>query len=163
MMPPRQNGRQQRTPASSEVSFPMTSCQRWGATYPGRHHPFPVTLRPGVLHPLDALFPPQPSELISSRFRLWDSPFEASLLPNCRTPSQTPSPPALSAGPAPFPVHEPDPVLQGFHSPEVPPKVLRFRQDPLRLPPWDCAPLRSSHPPAPSFEGPCSDPRTSNY
>lgn len=134
-----------------------------GSDLPREVPPVPVTLRPGVSHPLDALFPPQPSGPISFRFRLWGFPFEASLLPNCRTPSRTPSPHALSAGHAPFPVHMPDPVLQGIHNSKVPPKALRFRQAPLRLPPWDSSPLRFSHPAAPSFDHRCSDPPMLNY
>jgi len=138
----------------------MTFYQKWGATY-FREIPInPNTLRPGVSHPLDAFFPPRPPELISSRIRPWGSPFEALFLPNCRTPSQTPSPHAFSAGRVPFPVYAPDPMLQGIHSPEVPPKALRFRQEPLRIPPWDSSPTRLPQPVAPSFKCPSSDPLT---
>jgi hypothetical protein len=45
-----------------------------------------------VSHPLDALLPPRPAGLISSRIRPWGLPLEAFSLRWCRTPSRTPSP-----------------------------------------------------------------------
>jgi hypothetical protein len=52
----------------------------------------PVTLRPRVSHPPDALLPTRPAGLVPSRSRSWGSPFEALFLPSRRTSSRTPSP-----------------------------------------------------------------------
>jgi hypothetical protein len=42
------------------------------------------------------LLPSRPTELVSSQIRSWGSPFEAFILPWCRTPSQTPRPSRLT-------------------------------------------------------------------
>jgi hypothetical protein len=51
-----------------------------------------------VSHPLDALLPPRPARLVSSRFRSWGSP--SRLVPaRCRTPSRAPDPSGFRLGP----------------------------------------------------------------
>jgi hypothetical protein len=55
----------------------MTFSQPWRATYPGEHPCCRLRCALRVSHPPDALLPPRPAELFSSRSRLWGSPFEA--------------------------------------------------------------------------------------
>jgi hypothetical protein len=51
-----------------------------------------------VSHSLDALLPPCPAGLVSSRFHSWGFPFEASSLLRCRTASRLPQPPGFRQG-----------------------------------------------------------------
>jgi hypothetical protein len=96
--PSRQADQQNSASAPSEVFSPSTFSQKHGATYIQR---FPnrwlrCVLR--VSHPLDALLPTRPAELISSRYRSWGSPFEALIPAQRRTPFQTPGPSWSSTG-----------------------------------------------------------------
>jgi hypothetical protein len=63
-----------------------------GATYPRRFPTRRLCCALRVSHPLDALLPARPAELISSRSHPWGSLLEAFTLERCRTPSQTPLP-----------------------------------------------------------------------
>jgi len=91
-----------------------------------------------VSHPLDALLPPWPAELISSRFRSWGSPFEAFLPPlvpyalssaaslvELRRVTSYPAPPSGLGTPA-----------------RVPHAGLGFSQTTRQMPPWAFSPLR---------------------
>jgi hypothetical protein len=69
----------------------------------------------GVSHPFDALLPSRPSGLVSSRFRSWDSPFEAFLPSKRRTLSRAPSALARLAS-----VFTPTRRLRAFLVPRIP-------------------------------------------
>jgi len=115
------------TSAPPEVLSPIAFSQPHGATYPRRfpHRRLCCALR--VSHPLDALLPARPAELISSRSRSWGSPFEAFILTQRRTPSLTPGP---SWGSNRF--RRTGPPLQGFDTPrEARPRCLGVSQNTL--------------------------------
>jgi hypothetical protein len=78
--------------APSEVCSPLAFSQPRGATYLRRFPTRRLRCALRVSHPLDALLPARPAELISSRSHPWGSPIEAFTLERCRTPSQTPLP-----------------------------------------------------------------------
>jgi hypothetical protein len=86
---------------------------------------------PRVSHPLDALLPPRPAGLVSSRFRSWG--FPSRLLPHA-------VPYALSsAGPLRFSAKSfrttPPPQGSG-HTAQILPAGLGFSQGTAALPPW---------------------------
>jgi hypothetical protein len=91
---------------------------------------------PRVSHPLDALLPPRPAGLVSSRFRSWGSP--SRLVPHT-------VPYALSsAGPLRFLAmssRTPSPPQGSMHTVQILPAGLGFSQVTTALPPWVC-PLR---------------------
>jgi len=68
--------------------FPFNVSTSGGATYLQQDPTRWLRCAHRVSHPLDALLPTWPTELISSRIRSWDSPFEAFFPTRCRTPSQ---------------------------------------------------------------------------
>jgi len=71
-----------------------------------------------VSHPLDALLPPRPAGLVSSRFRSWGSP--SRLVPTrCRTPSRAPDPSGF---------------WRGSYEPRLPFRDRAHRADPARGP-----------------------------
>jgi hypothetical protein len=71
-----------------------------------------------VSHPLDALLPPRPAGLISSRFRSWGSP--SRLVPTrCRTPFRAPDPSGFR---------------QSSNEPRLPFRDRAHRADPARGP-----------------------------
>lgn len=80
-LPARPKSKWQRPPAPPEVSSPTAFSRPWGATYPGEipTHRLRCALR--VSHPPDALLPPRPARLVSSRSRSWGLPFGALLPP----------------------------------------------------------------------------------
>jgi hypothetical protein len=115
------------TSAPPEVLSPIAFSQPRRATYPQRfpHRRLCCALR--VSHPLDALLPARPAELVSSRSRTWGSPFEASILTRRRTPSLTPGPSWGSNR-----LRGTGPPLQGFDTPrEARPRCLGVSQNTL--------------------------------
>ena len=90
-----------------------------------------------VSHPLDALLPARPAELISSRSRYWALPSEAFFLTLRRTPFRTPGPSGFDAT---ITVVS---ALQGFSTPhEARSQAWGLARLPLRLPPWTFPPSR---------------------
>ena len=88
-----------------------------------------------VSHPLDALLPPRPARLVSSRFRSWGSPsrrFPA----RCRTLSRAPDPSGFRLGPS-----GPRLPFRDEHTTRILHAGLGFSQVTAPLPPWDL-PLR---------------------
>jgi len=87
---------------------------------------------PRVSHPLDALLPPRPARLVSSRFRSWGSPSRRSPR-RVGTPSRTPRPLGFLARPL-----RASPPLQGFeHTAWILHAGLGFSQVTAPQPPWD--------------------------
>jgi len=84
-----------------------------------------------VSHPLDALLPPRPAGLVSSRFRSWGYP--SRLVPHA-------VPYALSsAGPLRFlamSLRTPSPLQGSKHTAQILPAGLGFSQVTTSLPPW---------------------------
>jgi len=95
---------------------------------------------PRVSHPLDALLPTRPAELISSRFRSWALPFEASILALRRTPSRAPFPSRASTR-----IRRSGLTPQGFTHHAKPYRRSRGLVGmPRRLPPWASCPSKVS-------------------
>lgn len=85
---------------------------------PGRIPARRLRCVPRVSHPLDALLPPRPAGLVSSRFRSWGSP--SRLVPTrCRTLSRAPDPSGFRLGP---------------FEPRLPVRDRAHRADPARGP-----------------------------
>jgi hypothetical protein len=81
------------TPCPFRGLFPFNVFPAVGSHIPPtRTYPCRLRFALRVSHPLDALLPPRPAGLISFRSRPWGLPFEALILPRCRTPSRTPPP-----------------------------------------------------------------------
>jgi hypothetical protein len=122
--------------APSEVPSPTASCQSRGATYPSGIPTRRLRCVPRVSHPLDALLPPRPAGLVSSRFRSWGSP---SRLVPCAAPYALSS--AGSLGFLARPLRASPPLQGSNHAAQILHAGLGFSQVTAPLPPWDW-PLR---------------------
>jgi hypothetical protein len=120
------------TDAPSEVFRPFDVFPAKESHFPGASHRTRLCCVLRVSHPLDALLPPWPVGLISSRSRPWGSPSEVLLPPPRRTPSRAPTPlltlcdsnsPTLRSA-------QSHPRLQGLHATKIPPGSLGFSQVP---------------------------------
>jgi hypothetical protein len=105
--------------------FPYSVFPSRRATYPRQIPTCRLRCALRVSHPLDALLPSRPTGLVPSQIRSWGSPFEAFILPRCRTPSRTPRPSGLTFiaanGKAPY---------RDSHTTEDPAPELGFSQPP---------------------------------